>query len=320
MHSIEARNVNHAYEALMFMLLTEGVPADTRNGAARTMDSPVFLHIHSPTERVLFDPERNANPFFHLVEAIWMLAGRNDVEFIKHFNGNMMTYSDDGLTFNAAYGHRWRKHFGYDQISRVIGMLHDNPDDRRCVLAMWDGSKDLGGKSLDYPCNTTIMIRVVGEYLDFTITNRSNDLVFGLCGANAVHMSILQEYMASRLGLRVGSWYHLTNNLHIYERHYPRMDSMKRRRIPQYPHSMPLVQNSIRFDSDCIDLCDGKTKNFQEPFFEHVVGPMVRAWKFWKKDEPGAAMEELTKVKSDDWQMASAQWILRALEKRNEQA
>lgn len=313
MLSADVKNVNDAYEYLMKKVWREGVEVETRNGKAMALRSPLLVHFHNPTERVLFNAQRDANPFFHLVEAMWMLAGRNDVEFIKGFNQNMMSYSDDGLTFNAAYGHRWRKHFGYDQIDRACRVLSKNAQDRRCVIAMWDGAKDLGGEGLDFPCNTTIMCRIEGGALDFTITNRSNDLVFGLCGANAVHMTILQEYMATRIGVRVGNWFHLSNNLHIYERHYDLIHGVLDSHPvmpPRYPCQQPIMKNWTAFDRDCIAMCHG-VLDFEEPFFIYTVRPMIQAWRAWKLKDLQQAMYFANDVLSEDWQKAAVEWLQR---------
>jgi len=156
MITLEARNVNDAYKRLLEIVNKEGFFVESRNGMAVALKEPLFLEIESPTERVLFDPLRNCNPFFHVMEGLWMLAGRKDVEGVAKFNSNMRTYSDDGVSFNAAYGHRWRNHFGYDQISVVCDMLKNNPQDRRAVISMWDANQDLGSKSLDIPCNISI--------------------------------------------------------------------------------------------------------------------------------------------------------------------
>lgn len=317
MLSVEIANVNDAYEYLMRMVYQDGVETKTRNGTAMALQNPLLVHFQYPTERVLFNAQRDANPFFHLIEALWMLAGRNDVGFIAHYNKNMISYSDDGIVFNAAYGHRWRKHFGYDQISKTCDMLINNPEDRRSVIAMWDGSGDLGGKSLDYPCNTSILCRIVDGELDFTITNRSNDLVFGLCGANAVHMSILQEYMAARIGVPVGRWYHMTNNLHVYERHYDLMlgvmDSYPVK-FPKYPPQQPIVNNWEAFDRDCIAMCGGTWQDFEEPFFRYTVSHMIKAWEFWKVKDLPRAMNQATMIGSDDWKLTATQWLQRRIQ------
>lgn len=316
MHTVEARNVNQAYHHLMWVVDQYGVEVSTRNGVATTLESPVALSISRPHERVLFDAERNCNPFFHIVEGIWMLAGRNDVEFLDEFNSNMKTYSDDGRTFNAAYGHRWRKYFDYDQLEVAIDMLIKNPLDRRVVISMWDPYVDLGSKSLDIPCNTQIMPRVRGKYLDMLTTNRSNDLVFGLCGANAVHLTMLQEFMAASLGLHVGEWHHVTNNLHVYERHYPLLRPQTP--VTAYPATEVMVQSPIRFHAECMLLCEGVTSGFMEPFMARTVSPMIRAWREYKGGEFEEAMLAMDRVWSEDWRKAGREWIIRAQEKKND--
>jgi hypothetical protein len=61
-----------------------------------------------PWERVLFNPTRDANHFFHFFEAMWILAGRNDVGFLKCILPGIVNYSDDGSKFHGAYGMRLR--------------------------------------------------------------------------------------------------------------------------------------------------------------------------------------------------------------------
>jgi len=109
---------------------------------------PVTTTYLRPTERVLFHAGRDANPIFHLMEAIWMLAGRNDVAFLEQFNRTIGQYSDNGEVFNAAYGHRWRKHFGHDQLIEVINLLRKDPKSRQAVIQMWDDKDLLNGLAL----------------------------------------------------------------------------------------------------------------------------------------------------------------------------
>jgi thymidylate synthase len=52
--------------------------------------------------------------------------------------------------------------------------------------------------------------------LDLTVLCRSNDVVWGAYGANAVHFSVLQEYLAGRIGVDVGVMYQFSNNYHGY--------------------------------------------------------------------------------------------------------
>ena len=82
MQIIECENVNHALIAGINTLDQFGKRQGSRNGAVLVAPWPVITIIHDPEHRVLFNPRRDANPFFHLFESIWMLAGRNDVDFV----------------------------------------------------------------------------------------------------------------------------------------------------------------------------------------------------------------------------------------------
>lgn len=257
---IHVRNVNEAFRGLveMFRQAAQGEAAvawegeasnavlisrkPSRVGEVLQIEEPVIITYEKPWERVLFNPARDANPFFNLYEAIHMLAGRNDVASLGYYNSKIAEMvSDDGKTQNGAYGHRWR-HWPVsllhpfqevDQLHVIAEHLKQVNGSRRAVLQMWDPNKDLMKNlyKLDIPCNTEAYFSIRSytgpaettedwgkdrRYLDMTVLNRSNDLIWGALGANAVHFSLLQEYLAARIGVHVGRYNQVTNNLHVY--------------------------------------------------------------------------------------------------------
>src|SRR5580765_2443338 len=231
MHVIKVRNVHRALPEGIAHLLKYGVERDSRNGPVLVAPWPVTTHYTSPRERVIFWPERDANPFFHLMECLWVLAGRNDVAFLDQYVKHMKSYSDDGNTYHGAYGYRWLNHFvedggikgvdNIDQLSIIIERLKKDPNDRRCVLTMWDPVTDLGKEGLDFPCNTQIFFSISGgvissAHLSMTVCQRSGDLLWGVFGSNAVHFSFLLEYVAAGIGCKVGEYWQVTNNFHAY--------------------------------------------------------------------------------------------------------
>lgn len=219
MKVIESFNANDALAAGLDHLLIDGAYEPSRNGRVLVSRTPVTTITHRPRERVLFSALRDANPFFHVMEAVWMLCGRDDVALPAKYAKQLELYSDDGNTLNGAYGARWRSHFGFDQLEDIIRELQENPSSRRCVLSMWDGNEDLqsaANGSKDVPCNTHIYFRVAPHGLDMTVCCRSNDAVWGAHGANVVHFSFLLEYVANCIGVRVGRMYQVSNNYHIY--------------------------------------------------------------------------------------------------------
>ena len=161
MNTLKVRNVNEALERGidLFCFPDNYIEQDSRNGKTLELNEPLTTVYQNPWERVLFCTKRDANPFFHFIESLWMLNGNNDLAPLTYFVKSMKDFSDDGRTLNAAYGNRWRSYFGEDQIEQIIDILIKNPDDRRAVLQMW-GIKDLADKSLDVPCNTNIYFKI----------------------------------------------------------------------------------------------------------------------------------------------------------------
>ena len=92
----EIINVHDALVRGMDLLHTEDFKNESRNGRVYQARTPVTTVYERSKERVLFWAERDANPFFHFMEGLWMLDGRNDLEFVKHFAKSMENYSDDG--------------------------------------------------------------------------------------------------------------------------------------------------------------------------------------------------------------------------------
>lgn len=313
---VDALNVEDAYGKLCRISMSKGRRADSRNGPVVSVEGPTILKMKNPNDRVLYDVQRNANPFFHLFESLWMLAGSNEVKFVQQFNSQIGAYSDDGETFNAAYGHRWRRHFGYDQIARSIEMLRANTYDRRVVITQWDPRGDLGSASLDIPCNQQIMPRVYEGKLNFLTTNRSNDLIWGLMGANAVHLTVLMELMARALDLPLGEWVHVSNNLHIYERHWDLARSVTP--YPMYlprPKNQPLLVEGETYEDfiqDCECFITGQDDDFRTEFFDGTVAPLIQGWHKWRRDgDLDGAIYDASCVEADDWRKACVQWLKR---------
>jgi hypothetical protein len=221
MHVIRSITPDHALVQNLTYLLSSGLREDSRNGPVWVAPTPVTNVFVSPSQMVLMNEKRDANPFFHLFESLWMLAGRCDVAPLSRLASNMSNFSVDGLTFNAAYGHRWRNHFGgLDQLVALVHKLKKSPGTRQAVLGIWDPEADLEDcerNSKDRACNlSAVFTRREFDFLDMMVSNRSNDAVWGTTGANYVHFSVLLHFVAEATGMRVGTYSQVSANLHLY--------------------------------------------------------------------------------------------------------
>jgi hypothetical protein len=332
MHVITTDTVDNALALGLEYLVATGIEEPSRNGPVLVSNVPVTTVYTKPQQRVLFGSLRNANPFFHLFEALWMLGGRNDIEFVKQFNSRMGQYSDDQVTQRGAYGYRWRKWFGYDQLEVIAKELKANPTSRRCVLAMWDGGEhsytsidnlepgDLLATTVDKPCNTHIYFRVNNGRLDMTVCCRSNDVLWGAYGANVVHMSILLEFMATWVGIPMGRYYQISNNYHLYTdvlSAYQAMEMAQNCRLsgqygsPTSKHTLPIINIPIKswhvdlnsFLDNPLDSCFSV-----DTFFRETCYPMFKAWQF--RRDP-ISLSWAGRIAAPDWRLASTGWITR---------
>lgn len=315
------RNVNEAFaQAFWKFKVLNLKPEQTRNGPALVHPEMVTTVYTCPAERVLFHAGRDANPVFHLMESIWMLAGRRDVGFLTQFNRRMGDFSDDGKLFNAAYGFRWRNHFGRDQLDEVIKLLRRDPATRQAVVQIWD-SADLGRKTRDKACNMQVVFDIRGDRLNMTVFNRSNDMWWGAYGANAVHFSALQEVVAAAVERRMGVYRQVSNNFHLYTELYNAQPYLSAPPDPaEYdhysagtvrPHPMLLNSEYKLFITECEMFCEepfNTRLRYANPFFEQVARPMALAAQA-RRSHSGDGRYHAKAVRAEDWRRATLDWI-----------
>ena len=310
---------NTAPEALYELFTTmPGVAREqeTRNGKAYVVPYPAFITIEDPTARVIFDPLRDANPFLHCMEAIWMFAGSDNAEWPAKFVKSYIDYAEDDGHMHGAYGRRWRSHWDCDQILTAIKLLKANPADRQVVIGMWDVDADLDVVRRDKPCNTHIYLRADRGSLDMTVCSRSNDAVWGLLGANVVHMTMLQEFISIATRIPLGFYQVFANNLHVYPDLVKNFDKLWGRPVKHdhynpdhwdeaYVTAEPILLNGEEpsgFLRECQRFIENPHSDFGYYFLNRTAGPMYDAWKV---GVPGPVIE------SPDWKLASEQWLKR---------
>lgn len=357
---IQGRNINHVYfSAQVFARAEENWEkrASRKNPAGDIVyewPTPVTTQYDCPDECILYSQHRDANPFFHLFEALWILAGRNDVAFLANVLPGMRQFTDNGTTFYGAYGARIAPN-----LEDIIASLKADPDTRRAYLPIWVAGSDAATRQTkDLPCNVGVAFRVRDNWnrLDATVFCRSNDVIWGAYGANAVQFSFILQYVAGRAGYEVGRLFQVSNSFHIYPK--TRGLLVDDTSNGQDPYSdlraaqnyggavqvkpVPLFDPSVDpagFDNDLQEFFyryeypQRGVKNYVTPFFQKVVQPAWLAFKCYakardEKHEPlerarelYQAIEYLLQMPEDnDWRLAMIMWLQRRLAKKEGQA
>lgn len=326
MLALRGNNVNEILPVAMihFSRPDELIESSPRGQRRWQYPTPISTMYTSPCERVLFSNIRDANPYFHFMDALWLLAGRNDVAFLSQWLESIKDYSDNGVIFHGAYGYRLRRE---NQINTVINRLVDEPDTTRAVLQMYDFQIDAHYKGKDLPCNVVIMLGVQNGKLNMTVCNRSNDMIWGAYGANVVQFSMLLEYLAAMVGVDVGWYIQMSNNAHVY----PDNDATKRllaaTLIEQdyYSHDgeetvkpfpMGIQANPVMWNMELMHFMNGNTNGFLMPFFAEVVVPMKLSHTAYKRKEYEEAYDLASNIVATDWRLACMQWLERRAAKR----
>ena len=162
--------------------------------------------------------ETKGTPFSALGEFCWYLSGRSDFGFIDYYLRGAYDPDEDvepDGTIAGAYGPRLVAAAGDGQLERVINMLSAHPATRQAVLQLFDAD-DLTSGQHDVPCTCTLQFLNRSDGLELVTYMRSNDVYRGL-PHDVFCFTLLQEWIACRLGVDVGTYKHAVGSLHLYD-------------------------------------------------------------------------------------------------------
>jgi thymidylate synthase len=202
---------------------TEVLTQASRAGTTREILHAAFS-IQDPLQRWVIARHPGINAAFAIAEVVWIMSGRNDAAFLTYWNPQLPKFVGNASNLHGAYGFRLRQHFGLDQLERAYLALHSSPDSRQVVLQIWDCKADLPDEEGhaaddDIPCNIMSALKLRDNKLEWLQVMRSNDLYLGT-PYNFIQFTTIQEVLAGWLGAGVGSYNHISDSLHIYERDY----------------------------------------------------------------------------------------------------
>lgn len=167
---------------------------------------------------------RKTFPATAAAELAWFIRGERDTEWVSKYT-KIWTKFEERLPTGligvaAAYGHRWRRHFGRDQLRLAIEALRKDPSDRRIYITAWDpGFDGLGAKDQkNVPCPIGFTLYIVDGALYSTYLLRSSDVFMGL-PYDVMNHYLLMLAVAAELGVVADSICFVASHAHMYMKH-----------------------------------------------------------------------------------------------------
>ena len=203
-----------------FELLFSDINANGESFAGTKAKFNVSFTLMDPSDKVITTPERKFNLDYAEYEWLWYLKGDRDAKQISEkakIWKQMMVPGTTNVVSN--YGYFWNYN---DQLKRVINELKTNPETRKAIIVHYL-LHELEMYKYDTPCNVALNFYIRNEQLHLTIFARSIDLWFGF-GNDQYCFAKLMEKISLETNYKIGhmNW-HITN-LHIYPRHYDKIN------------------------------------------------------------------------------------------------
>lgn len=169
---------------------------------------------------------RKMNLAYAKREWLWYLgADPKDDSICQHATAWAKLKQEDG-TFYSNYGQYLfgEQHLGKPtQFEYIIRTLRDDIHSRRASMTLLK-QEHLFADNTDVVCTYAINFFVEGKHLNMTVMMRSNDVIWGFTNDAfcfwQLYLFVYQILLTHVPDLQMGSYTHLANSMHVYDRHY----------------------------------------------------------------------------------------------------
>lgn len=212
-----------------------------------------------------------------VAEQIWFISGARKPEiFLRNYTKIWDLFTNPADVVTVAYGYRWRKHFGRDQLALLVDLLQKEPSSRHGVVVTWDPAQDglSTVKKKNVPCPYTFTVNIIDGRLHFHNIVRSNDMILGM-PADVAGFALLQCILAQKLNVKPGIYSHSISNAHIYSNHYDGANEILKRQNDHNKIVLDLPTNSYDLsEKRDVALADAIVENLTKQYnpMEPILG------------------------------------------------
>lgn len=269
MKLIQGKTFAEVYKASLSDLITHGYENFARGTSSREF-LDVALVIEDPYSCLYENLVRGSKFKYIAGELLWYYSGRNDIQFISKYSNFWKEIQNPDETANSAYGNlifSTKNEFGFSEYEWAISSLITDKHTRQAVFHFNNKSHQyLNNK--DFVCTMYGNFHIRQDTLYLSIFMRSNDAIWGTPTDVAFFCTLLIHTYKLLLKhyptLKLGSYTHVSNSYHIYDRHYDLVNRMLN--APFIPVKIPdiirfLINDDGKPTSDLISTIDDIVNN-----------------------------------------------------------
>lgn len=201
---VVGRTLPEAYHKALRELLEKGDVLSCNDWETRQKEVSMTFYV----EEAMAEP---------MVSMFW-IGGPRELQQYK------MEILDGILDFEIGHENKWEytyhARFAH-QLPFIINELKRNPDTRRAIINIRDFEVD--SANAHPACLQSMQFFIREDRLHQKVMMRSNDAAEATF-MNAFAFIMLQERIASELGISVGSYTHRANSFHCYEKDFARLE------------------------------------------------------------------------------------------------
>lgn len=213
------------YRDSILHLMERGMTNHARGTTSKEL-LDVALEIEDPRSCLYSNKIRGSQQKYIAAEFLWYYAGRNDVKFISKWAKFWETIQNPDGTANSAYGNLIfvkKNEHGITQYQWALQSLINDSNTRQAILH-FNAPVHQYQTNKDFVCTMYANLHIRQNKLYMSVFMRSNDSIWGTPTDVAFFCS-LQMQIHSHLkniypDLELGSYTHIANSYHIYDRHY----------------------------------------------------------------------------------------------------
>ena len=241
-----------AYSDSIKFLLTYGLVNNARGTTSKELLN-VALVIEDPTQCLYDNSVRGSQQKYIAAEFLWYYAGRSDAAFISKWAKFWEEIQNIDGTVNSAYGNlifTEKNDHAISQYQWAIQSLATDQNTRQAVLH-FNKPKHQYPLNKDFVCTMYANLHIRQNKLYMSVFMRSNDAIWGTATDVAffcsLQMQILSHLKPFYPDLELGTYTHVANSYHVYDRHYDLASRMLTEPFTSITLP-PIVSNLIEID------------------------------------------------------------------------